>query len=275
MIQREHKDRLFSSLFGREEHKEWSLCLYNALNHSHYTNKDDIEINTIENVLYLGMKNDVSFIMMDELNLYAHQSTYNPNMPVRELVYAGMLYSKYIEQRDLNIYSSRIIRIPVPRIVVFFNGTDDVEDEVILELKDAFPESADASKADISVRARMLNINYGKNAELLEACRPLWEYSKLNADIRNNMKTMEKEAAVGKAIDDMAPDSVIKPYIIGNKAEVTRMILTDYNEEETMRRFKEEYLEEGRQSIIDQLIADGKLTPSEAEQYKATNPIGN
>ena len=37
MINREHKDRLFSFLFGSETNKEWTLSLYNAVNETCYT----------------------------------------------------------------------------------------------------------------------------------------------------------------------------------------------------------------------------------------------
>lgn len=87
-INSKHKDRLFSFLFGNHEHREWTLSLYNAVNGSAYDNPDDIQITTIEDVIYMGMKNDVSFLISDMLNIYEQQSTFNPNMPVRLLMYA-------------------------------------------------------------------------------------------------------------------------------------------------------------------------------------------
>lgn len=80
-INDEYKDRLFSFIFGREENRKWTLELYNAINGSHYKNPEDIKITTIEEVLYLGMHNDVSFMISDEMSLYEQQSTYNPNIP--------------------------------------------------------------------------------------------------------------------------------------------------------------------------------------------------
>ena len=102
----EHKDRVFKYLFGNPENREWTLALYNAVNGSKYDNPDDIEYNIIEDAVYLGMKNDVSFIIVDELNLWEHQSTYyNPNMPMRFLIYAAKLYEKYIAGSDYYPYS--------------------------------------------------------------------------------------------------------------------------------------------------------------------------
>lgn len=96
-VNREHKDRLFISLFGSADRKENTLELYNAVNGTHYDNPDDITIYTIEDALYMGMKNDVAFLIACRMNLYEHQSTPNPNMPVRGLIYLAKLYDKYIE----------------------------------------------------------------------------------------------------------------------------------------------------------------------------------
>ena len=87
----QYKDRLFNFIFGSEENKAWTLSLYNAVNGSSYTDPTAIEINTIKEVMYLGMHNDVSFLIADNMNLYEQQSTYNPNMPLRFLQYAGNL----------------------------------------------------------------------------------------------------------------------------------------------------------------------------------------
>ena len=103
LVNREYKDRLFVFIFGREENKEWTLSLYNAVNGSHYTDPSAIEITTIQEVLYLGMHNDVSFVIADELNLYEQQSSYNPNMPLRQLQYLGLLYEGYLKNTKMNM----------------------------------------------------------------------------------------------------------------------------------------------------------------------------
>ena len=113
-VNREYKDRLFKFIFGNPERKEWTLNLYSAINGSNYTDKNDIEINTIDNVVYMKMKNDVSFLVDDALNLYEQQSSYNPNIPMRFLIYAGMLYDKYVRQRKIYLYSSNLKPMPTP-----------------------------------------------------------------------------------------------------------------------------------------------------------------
>ena len=77
--------------------------MYNAVNGTNFTASEDIEITTIDDCIYMGMKNDVSFIIDSEISLYEHQSTYNPNMPVRILMYLGRQYDKYIKKTGQNI----------------------------------------------------------------------------------------------------------------------------------------------------------------------------
>ena len=101
----EYKDRLFSFVFGNEAHKEWTLSLYNAINDTHYDNPDDISIETIRQVLYMGMHNDVAFLISDEINLYEQQSTPNPNMPLRLLQYTANIY-----ERLISLWKYRTIR---------------------------------------------------------------------------------------------------------------------------------------------------------------------
>lgn len=117
---RTHKASVFELLY---RDKSNLLELYNGLNGTSYHNPEQLEIYTLENAIYMSMKNDVSFILASELNLYEHQSTVNPNMPLRNLFYTAMQLEKYIKNES--VYSSSMIRIPVPRFVVFYNGTDE------------------------------------------------------------------------------------------------------------------------------------------------------
>ena len=119
VIRREYRDRLFQFIFGSGENKTWTLSLYNAVNGTDYTDPCKVQINTIKEVLYLGMHNDTSFLLKDEMNLYEQQSSYNPNMPLRVMQYAGNLYEKYIRENKLNKFGSDLLRLPVPRLIVF------------------------------------------------------------------------------------------------------------------------------------------------------------
>ena len=239
---RTHKDRLFRAIFGREEHKNWTLELYNAINNSNYTNVDDIQLTVIEDVIYMGMKNDVSFIINDTLNLYEQQSSKNPNMPLRFLEYAGMIYSRYAEDNpDFNIYSSKLQKIPTPKFICFYNGVDKAPDKDILKLSDAYE-----GEGDIEVKVLMLNINYGYNMEFLKICRPLLDYSWFVSKVREYQEeTKSIEKAVDLVISEMEETSPIKSFIVDNKAEVKRMFMTEYDEKKVMAAERREGREEG------------------------------
>ena len=244
-INHEYKDRLFKFIFGNPENKEWTLSLYNAINGSHYTVADEIKFNTLENVLYMGMKNDVSFLIDNTVNFYEQQSTFNPNMPMRMFIYAGSVYSNYIDDDDngYNQYSSKLQTAPAPKFICFYNGTKDTNDKVILKLSDAFN-----GKADMELTVTMININYNHNESLLTACKPLKEYSWFVDKIRTNQKSMKSlESSVDKALDEMPEDWLLKPFLMKNKAEVKKMCLTEYNEEKTLAKLRKEYAEEGRE----------------------------
>ena len=117
---RNYKDSLFRMVF--REKKEL-LSLYNAINGTAYEDPEELIVTTIEDVLYMGRKNDISFLIKDVMNLYEHQSSVNPNMPLRGLIYISMLYQGYIEQNNLDIYSSTQLKLPAPKYLVFYNGT--------------------------------------------------------------------------------------------------------------------------------------------------------
>ena len=249
---KEYKDRLFSFIFGREENKAWTLSLYNAVNGSHYTDSSEIQITTIKDVLYMGMHNDVSFIIANELSLYEQQSTYNPNMPLRQFLYAAKLIEQYLEPMKRKLYWKTLLKIPAPKFVVFYNGTDEHPDEVILKLSDAFLGNG---KGDIEVTVRMLNINVGRNKALFEACKPLQEYSWLVDKIRTYATQMARDDAIDKTLAEIPDSFQLKHLLLQHKAEVKGMILTEYDEEDVMNGFKEEGREEGRkEGIISTLI---------------------
>ena len=132
--------------------KEDLLSLYNAVNGTDYSDPDELEVttleNALENALYLSMKNDMAFLLNIVLNLYEHQSTFNPNMPTRALLYFAKMYEKFIAKHEINIYSSTPKKLPFPQHIVFYNGTRDEPDRQILKLSDLFekpPSGADGT----------------------------------------------------------------------------------------------------------------------------------
>ena len=250
---KDYRDRLFNFIFGSEAHPEWTLSLYNAVNHTRYTDPSLIELTTIRETLYLGMHNDVSFLIASLMNLYEQQSSYNPNMPVRLLQYAGNMYERYIVGHRKNKYGRTLIQLPVPKLVVFYNGLDERPEAEDLNLSDAFPTQL-REASDIQVRVRMLNVNLGKSEGLLDTCKPLAEYAWIVDAIRKNERELKGkvddsallENAIDRAIDAIPDDFIIKQYLETHRAEVKGMLLTEYNEAQAMELFREEGRAEGR-----------------------------
>ena len=256
-INRQHKDTLFTFIFGREENKAWTLALYNAINETSYSNPDDIQITTIENFLYMGMKNDVSCLIGNQMNLYEHMSTINPNMPIRCLMYTGMLYNKYIQdtRNGIVVYSRKQQILPAPRCFGFYNGLEDAPDRAVLTLQDAFPPG---TVSDIDVRVTIFNINHERNRALLEKCRPLDEYALLIRRIRENMATFDsREEAVSAAINSLPEDSELKRVLMANRAEVTSICLAEFDEEAYREDLRRVSKEEGRIEGYTQGEAEG------------------
>lgn len=120
---RKYKDTVFRILFSDKEHL---LSLYNAVSGKTYTDPEQLQIVTLENAVYMGMKNDLAFIIDTNLFLYEHQSTYSANMPQRDLFYIASEYQKLVDKKSL--YSSKLQKIPAPKFLVFYNGTEEMED---------------------------------------------------------------------------------------------------------------------------------------------------
>ena len=249
---REHKSTLFCKVF---ENKEHLLDLYNCVNNTTYQNPDDLEVNTLENVVYITMKNDLSFLIDCNMNLYEQQSTFNPNMPLRGLLYFAQLYNKYIAKHNVNLYSSAVQKIPVPKYIVFYNGTKEQPDEQILLLSDLFQKQNVHQHVDgcLECEARMLNINYGKNRELLENCRRLEEYSIFVAKVREyaTADIENRESAIIRAIDECIEAGILADILIEQKAEVLELMLTTFNKELYEQGLKEEGAREADQRIVD------------------------
>ena len=118
-VQRNYKDTVFRMLFNDKENL---LSLYNALNRTKYTDTDWLEITTLENAVYMNYKNDISFVFDFRLMIYEHQSTVNPNMPLRDLIYVTRVLQGRI--RSEKLYGKSLIKIPAPKFIVFYNGVD-------------------------------------------------------------------------------------------------------------------------------------------------------
>ena len=239
-INRTYKDRLFKIIF---EGKKELLSLYNALTGKNYQNPDELEINTIDDVIYMHLKNDMSFILDDWQNLFEQQSTFNPNQPLRGFFYFADLYKvKYFGKK---IYSTRLLKIPTPQYIVFYNGTASMPDKKELRLSDSFQQPTE--QPDIEVVAHMLNINYGHNKELMERCRKLKEYAQFIDIIRHYLrenKQWSNEQAISKAIDDCIQNNILRDILQKERLRVMASILSEFDEVGYKEMIREEAYEE-------------------------------
>jgi hypothetical protein len=241
VVERNTKDRLFRYIFNND--RESLLQLYNALNGSHYTDADDLEIVTLEGVLYMTMKNDLAFILAYYLNMYEQQTSYNPNLPLRFLFYIAQEYQKITDLPEVNLYGSRLIKLPAPKCVVFYSGTKDVADDSVLSLSDAF--ICKGEESDLELKVRVLNIYKGHNRGLMQQCKRLEEYSIFIAKIDEGLaQGMGSQQAIENAINYCIDHNIMSDILSQNRAEVIGMLLMEYDEKNTMDYLRKEALED-------------------------------
>lgn len=283
-VNTKYKDRLFRLIF--HEKKEL-LELYNAVNESNYTNPDELEITTIEDVVYMGMKNDLSFIIGDEMNLYEHQSSVCPNLPLRGLFYFSSVYKSYIEPVKRKLYSTSQLEFPFPQYIVFYNGTEERPEREELKLSNLFIENGKGKQPSLECTALVLNVNYGHNKDLMERCKTLKEYAQFIAEIRRNLSYgMKAQEAVEEAVEKCIQNDILAGILRKNRGEIVDSILTEWDEDEYRDYLKEEGIKIGeergkiagkieacqdfrlsKEETLMKIIKDFQLDKEEAEKY--------
>ena len=229
------------------------LKLYNAINGTSYDDPDLLQVNTLENAVYMSMQNDVSFIIDMRLNLYEHQSTYSPNLPVRYLLYVADVYSDYT--KDMNLYGTKAVKLPTPRFVIFYNGQAEQPDRKELKLSELF--SIPDADSSLELKAVMLNINKGHNRKLMETCRTLQDYAEYTFRVREYAAEMPLDLAVEQAITECISEGILADFLRKNRAEAKKVSIYEYDEERHMRQTREEGMEEGYANGFSQGIEQG------------------
>ena len=258
------------------------LKLYNAINGTHYNDPAMLTITTLDNAIYMTMENDLSFIIDMRLALYEQQSTVNPNLPLRFLMYITDIYSAYT--KDMNIYGSKKVQIPLPSFVIFYNDVKSQPDRTEFLLSELFHPTTD--QPALELKAVMLNINKGHNQELMNACHTLRDYSEYVARIRTYSAEMPLTDAVEKAITECIHENILRDFLLKNRAEAKAMSIYEYDEEKTLRMFREEGYEDGERNgkiqatiemclefnlssdeILQRLMTKFQLSENEAREY--------
>lgn len=264
-------DHLFIAIFGKdtERSKRWRLELYNALNNTNYTDPDALELNTLENVLFIKMHNDVSFLIDSQMTLFEHQRTTNQNMPLRGLFYFTQLYHKYLKDTDKQLTNSTLIKIPNPNYIVFYNGDTTRDEDYVLKLSDAFIYEDKSGRFEWT--ARVLNINKDYNLSLQKKCKSLYDYIQFTSRIKENKeKGMPTEKAIDEAIDWASQQNLLEGYIREQRAEVKMTLLTEYDEEASIRGWLRDGIIQGAQQKAvenaQNFLAMKILTPEQIAQ---------
>lgn len=256
---REYRSDLFSMLLSE---KEYALDIYNAVNNSNYDNPNDIEIITMDHGVSLSMRNDASFVLDMSANYYEHQSTYNPNMPLRHLIYFVEDIRRKVKNENKNLFGKSIIKIPTPHFVVFYNGEEYRPEEEIQKLSASFCKETDAP--ELEVICKVYNINPGNNKNLLEKTEVLRSYAYIVESVRNKVKTMSLEDAIHTTINECISKDILSDFLSKNRSEVERVMKLDYTHEKLIELTREEALEEGFKNGVISLVKMNIISLSDA-----------
>ena len=241
LANKKYKDSVFTRLFSDKKNL---IELYNAIENTNYSANTDIQINTLEDVLFMDRVNDISFIIDGKFVVLAeHQTTVNYNMPLRFLMYIARLYEKMIDNKA--IYRENLIKIPTPEFIVLYNGKKEQPENRMLRLSDAF--IIEKSDIKLEVIVKVININYGKS-KILEKSKSLNEYSYFIYEIQKYLdEGLPLKEAIKNAIQDCIKQNVLKNFLERNGSEVINMLYTEFDIDVAKEVWQEEAKEQGRQ----------------------------
>ena len=244
-----YRDSLFRKYF---EHPDKLAALHELLT-GIPTAEQNVEIKTLKSVLFNRLKNDISFKVGDRfIVLFEHQSTINPNMPARMLLYSAMLYRKMLSKES--IYSKKLIPLPAPEFYVLYNGKEAWTDNSKLYLSSAFAENQHNLELVVTVR----NIRYNKDNELLQKYKPLHDYSFFVYDVEKRVASGDSLAnAIRSATDYCINHNIMRDYLSANYEEVFEMMSLKWNEKDAKKYWQKEAREEGHAAGLAEGHAQG------------------
>jgi hypothetical protein len=235
---REYKSSVFTTLFGN---KEKIIELYGAIEGKVFPDNVDVKINTLQNALFLGRLNDVSFTIVDKLViLIEHQSTINENMPMRALRYISEIYDRMFGSEDF--FRRSLIMVPTPEFIVLYNGQDNYPERCVLKLSDAFkvPEKEPA----LELAVKVYNINKGYNTEIVQKCKSLNDYISLTGRIRENInKGMTHADAINESVKYCLASGMLQDYLEIYGGEVVSILYTEFNIDTALKVTRKETAE--------------------------------
>ena len=258
---KKYKDSVFCDLFYSDINAEKNLMeLYNALFDEKLTDVSEIQKVRLENVLFMDMKNDVAFTACGKrIILSEQQSTVNPNMPLRMLLYIAREYETTVPGKTR--YSKTLYRIPTPSFVVFYNGKEDQPAEKILKLSDAYIFQED-SFPELDLSVRMININPGRHHPILKKSEILRQYSEF---VDRTRRCAGEEKGLKDAVYGCIRDGILSDYLERKSKEVINMLMETYDYEKDIEVNREEAKAEGK--------AEGKVEVYYTEMHMSVKDI--
>jgi len=255
-----YKDSVFSLLFSDQDLLRELYC---ALEGITLPSDTPVTINTLQDVFFMDRINDISFEIGGKLViLIEHQSTINPNMALRLLLYIVRVYDKIIEDNK-KIYTTNLIHLPRPEFFVLYNGVSPYPDEEILKLSKAFESAAslgipDKENPNLELTARVININEGRNKEIVQRCKALNGYCAFIGKVREYEKEgYSLEEAIRKAVKYCRDHDILKEFLEANAKEVMTMLLEEWNLDDAKQVWYEEGMEKGLEKGREEGLEEG------------------
>ena len=239
---RRYKDSVFVDFFSEDRTAKANfLALYNALHGTDYQSTAILKNIRLKQVLYMSFANDVSYLVDNKIIVLAeHQSTINPNMPIRCLEYIARLYEQFYKSKEK--YSRKQLAIPTPEFYIFYNGKQPYTTNSVLKLSDSFTQTHDEYALELSVK--VVNINYDKASEILKLCKPLKQYSLFVDAVRRNI-AVDKEHGFEKAIKECIQNDILREYLQRKSKEVLNMLIGEYDYDTDIAVQREESFDMG------------------------------
>ena len=175
--------------------------------------------------MYMSFANDVSYLVDNKIIVLAeHQSTVNPNMPLRCLEYVTRLYEHIQNPRDR--YSRTLKKILLPAFYVFYNGVEKLPAKQVSKLSDSFIMQPETPSLELVVK--LININYDKDSQILKSCEPLGQYSRFVDAVRRHI-AVDKEHGFENAIKECIKNNILREYLRRKSREVINMLIAEYD----------------------------------------------
>ncbi|MBO5123931.1 MAG: Rpn family recombination-promoting nuclease/putative transposase [Spirochaetaceae bacterium] len=242
---RKHKDSLFVDYFSKD--RDWKLhflSLYNAL---HGTNLQvettSLERVNLEQVLYKSYYNDIAVLVNGQFILMIeHQSTINPNMPLRLLEYIARIYGNTVDSKAK--FSRHLVPLARPEFIVFYTGNQELPPESYLYLSDAFPKQGQNADLTLELKVKVCTIRSKHPSPVVHSCTDLEQYVQF-LELVEDAKAAGHKHPLKWAIQEAVRRNILRDYLERKGGEVLSILLTEYDYATDMAVLKEEAYEDG------------------------------